>query len=97
MSLTRCAQNSTYLTQINIPTMPAILLLQFHFPHFNRCIGELERKERDYLFTQDSGEDPEGLRKRQKQREKEDLVTQSGKATDNLASISRQLAETVER
>ena len=67
------------------------------FPHSNRCIGELERKERDYLFTQDSGEDPEGLRKRQKQREKEDLVTQSGKATDNLASISRQLAETVER
>ena len=77
--------------------MPAILLLQFNFSHFNRCIGELERKERDYLFTQDPGEDPEGLRKRQKQREKEDLVTQSGKATDNLASISRQLAETVER
>ena len=74
-----------------------VLSLQFHFPHFNRCIGELERKERDYLFTQDTGEDPERLRKRQKQREKEDLVTQSGKATDNLASISRQLAETVER
>ena len=48
------------------------------------------------MFTHDT-EDHEGIRKRQKQKEKEDLVTQSGKATDNLASISRQLAETVER
>ena len=39
----------------------------------------------------------DGIKKRRKQKEKEDLVTQSGKATDNLASISRQLAETVER
>merc|ERR1712077_184916 len=37
------------------------------------------------------------IKKRRKQKEKEDLVTQSGKATDNLALISRQLAETVER
>ena len=42
-------------------------------------------------------EDQQGIRKRRKQKEKEDLVTQSGKATDNLAAISRQLAETVER
>ena len=61
-----------------------------------RCIGELERKGREDLFTNDT-EDHEGIRKRQKQKEKEGLVTQSGKATDNLASISRQLAETVER
>ena len=56
----------------------------------------MERKGRESLFTNDM-EDQEGLKKRRKQKEKEDLVTQSGKATDNLASISRQLAETVER
>ena len=69
---------------------------QSHYPFVFRCIGELERKGREDLFTHDT-EDHEGIRKRQKQKEKEDLVTQSGKATDNLASISRQLAETVER
>jgi hypothetical protein len=42
-------------------------------------------------------DDQEGIKKRRKQKEKEDLVSQSGKATDNLSSISRQLAETVER
>ena len=68
----------------------------FRFLVSFRCIGELERKGREDLFTHDT-EDHEGIRKRQKQKEKEDLVTQSGKATDNLASISRQLAETVER
>ena len=62
-----------------------------------RCIGELERKGRDTLFTNNAEEDQEGIKRRLKQKEKEDLVTQSGKATDNLAAISRQLAETVER
>lgn len=61
-----------------------------------RCIGELERKGRECLFTNDM-DDQEGIKKRRKQKEKEDLVSQSGKATDNLSSISRQLAETVER
>ncbi len=62
----------------------------------HRCIGELERKGRESLFTNDM-DNQDGIKKRRKQKEKEDLVTQSGKATDNLASISRQLAETVER
>ena len=56
----------------------------------------MERKGRESLFANDL-DDQEGIKKRRKQKEKEDLVTQSGKATDNLASISRQLAETVER
>ena len=62
-----------------------------------RCIGDLERKGRDSLFAIDAINGNEGIKKRQKQQEKEDLVTQSGKATDNLTAISRQLAETVER
>ena len=62
-----------------------------------RCIGDLERTGRESLFTLLSEDDQGGIKKRRKQREKEDLVTHSGKATDHLATISRHLAETVER
>ena len=71
-----------------------------------RCIAELERQGRDSLFAP-SGEDGvsnsyasddlETVRQRRRQRDKEDLVTNSGHATDRLAAISRQLAETVQR
>ena len=80
--------------------LAAVILLNWKvyvYCLFIRCIGELERKGRDSLFTIDAIEGNEGIKKRQKQKEKENLVTQSGKATDNLAAISRQLAETVER
>jgi len=74
--------------------------LQAAFRQANlRCIARLDKSGRnDLMMTSVEAENgATELRHRRAQMEKEDAVRQSGQATDKLASISRQLADTVER
>merc|ERR1712029_14108 len=87
-----------------------ITSLQASFKQSNmRCISRLDASGRDLLMggaggsdggtSETSSADPSNeVRQRQrKQMDREEAVRQSGQATDKLAAISRQLADTVER
>ena len=72
-----------------------ISALQVAFKQANiKCIQRLDKSGRCSLMTK---QDPGEVRQRRRQVEKEEVVRQSSQATDKLASISRQLAETVEK
>jgi len=87
-----------------------IVALQTSFKQANmRCISRLDASGRDELFGGGSGAEDskatldssgggtEFLRQRRQQMDREEAVRQNSQATDKLAAISRQLAETVER
>ncbi|TRY76569.1 hypothetical protein TCAL_00133 [Tigriopus californicus] len=71
-----------------------------------QCIQQLERRTQDQLMSSSSssspgrGPGPElggGVRARRPVTSRDELLQENGQATDHLASISRQLAATVQR
>lgn len=63
-----------------------------------RCILELQKRDKGELFGEENEEDEnEGVKRRRRSLRRNSLVKETGDVTDNLASISRQLAATVQR
>ncbi len=61
------------------------------------CIAKLDKRGRDALLSSPSDMLMQSGNQRRKLKDKVELVSQEGKATDQLSAISRNLAATVER
>lgn len=64
-----------------------------------KCILQMQNRERDQLFRESTAAEGAGggAHQRKKAKDREALLSDSGQVTDNLAAISRQLADTVQR